>query len=710
LVVLVTALLVAGVLVLGRQQARRMHELAAQEFNAQQLVLARYAAGMLTQNWDFLGRELTSLAYSPALQRPQDGRWAEQFEVVMGAVADRGVSRVELFERASGRGYGLSQGGEAEVRAVAAPPETAGWWADRPPSMGALYLEQKASGSRGQMLRVSSPVFGRAGKPVGAVSFLLDRYAMAAAYTGGIRSGGSGYAWVIDEGGTFLAHPEESFVGQNAARVRMQRAPDISFEKINRIQREAMAAGGEGCASYDSGWHASVVGHIQKLIAYSPVRLRGGNGSELWSVAVVAPVTEAEEAVAGVWLLSLQMQAVVILVIVAGAGYIFVSERRWSGHLQREVGRRTEKLSRSEERYRSLIENADDIIFTVDGEGRYLSINRHGARFLGCDRPERCLGLFLEEHFSAESSQKLRGLIARALEGVEGINVKEGLEIADRRCWFSIHLKSLRTDTPSVLGILRDITQHRQSEELMYRTEKLASIGLLAAGVAHEINNPLGAIMGFSALLREKAAPGSQEAHDLAIIHEQGQRCKTIVEGLLKFGRVAETDPQAAAGTDVNRDIEVSLAVASSAIAAKRIRVEKDLGSGLPAVAVDAGEMQQIIMNLVNNAVAATGEGGLLRLRSYGDGPDVVAVEVTDNGCGIPEENRKRIYDPFFTTKRVGEGTGLGLSVTYGLVSKYGGTIDCDSRTRDVWGRSGTTFTIRLAANTGQAADRAGGA
>jgi two-component system NtrC family sensor kinase len=688
----VTVVLVVVVLVLGHQQARRTRELAAREFNAQQLVLARYAAGMLTQNWDFLRQELVALGHSAALLYPEEGRWPERLELALGALRGRGVVRIERYD---GRlVHSLEVGGRPRVVPGATPPELAGWLAGRP-SSGSIHLSPAEHGRFQRYLRMSTPL----AEGPGALSFIIDRTALAAKYAGPIRSGRSGYAWVIDQDCCFLFHHEASFIGQNAARVRVARAPWLSFEKINRIQRELMAAGNEGTGSYTSGWHAQVLGRIQKLIAYSPVKLAAGNRTELWSVAVVAPVSEAEEAVSGLWNTSVLIQVLVIGIVLTGGVYINLSERRWARHLEAEVARQTEGLRASEERYRSLIENAEDIIFTLDEQGRYLSMNRYGALFLGCPEPERCRGLFLEEHFSAESGERLRGLMAEALGGVAGVKTREALEVNGRPFTFSVHLKALEGGQgQTLMAMLRDVTEHARSEEMLYRTEKLASIGLLAAGVAHEINNPLGAILGFSSLLLGKAAPGGQQEHDLKIIQEQGQRCKAIVERLLQFGRIAEAGPTARMRTDLNRDIEVALEVARAALSDKKIKVEKDLSPHLPALGADSGEMQQVVLNLVNNAAAAMPEGGTLRLSTRCEGPGVVVMQVADNGPGIPEEHRKRVFDPFFTTKRVGEGTGLGLSVTYGIVSKCGGTIDFESRTRDVWGRSGTTFTIRMPA------------
>jgi PAS domain S-box-containing protein len=693
----VVAALVATVLWLGHQQASRMRELALGQFNAQQLVLARYAAAMIGQDWDFLRRELVSLSRSQAMRQPQEGRWRERLEVALAAVEGRGVVRIERLSGCGGASLSIAAGGTPVAGHTEPVPELCAWLAEGKAGSRRLHLGPAGGGER--LIRLSTPLTLADGRPVGVLSFIIDRLALAALYSGQVKSGRSGYAWVIDSGGYFLAHREAGFVGQNAAQVRMRRAPGVSFEKINRIQRELMAAGNEGCTSYTSGWHAGVVGRVQKLIAYSPVRLAADNRTELWSVAVVAPVSEAEEAVSGLWRTSVLIQALVIGLILLGGVYILASERRWSRYLAGEVARRTENLSRSEERYRSLIENAEDIIFTLDEAGRYRSMNRCGARFLGCPEPGRCLGLYLEEHFSAESAEGLRRLMSEALGRPEGVKARLALEVGGRPHWFSIHLKALESEGGrAVLGILRDITEHMRDEELMYRTEKLASIGVLAAGVAHEINNPLGAIMGFSQLLLKKAPPGSQEESDLRIIHEQGERCKKIVEGLLQFGRLADSGPAAAARTDLNHDIEIALAVASGAVGKKKIKVEKDLDPRLPLVAADSGEMQQVLLNLINNAVAAMSEGGQLRLSTFCEGQGLVSVQVADNGCGIPEELRQRVYDPFFTTKRVGEGTGLGLSVSYGIVTKYGGTIDFESRTRDVWGRSGTTFTIRMAA------------
>jgi len=230
---------------------------------------------------------------------------------------------------------------------------------------------------------------------------------------------------------------------------------------------------------------------------------------------------------------------------------------------------------------------------------------------------------------------------------------------------------------------LRDIQSH------FLQSEKLASIGKLAAGIAHEINNPLGAVLVYSHLILEDTPPGQPHHENLKKIVKETTRCKDIVTGLLDFARPKE--PQRLP-TDIHDLLDRCLAFTEPQALFQNIRVEKVYSSSVPKIVADAGQLQQVFMNIIFNAAEAMDGAGTLTLRtSYDSARDEVAVAITDTGHGIKEENKKWLFEPFFTTKDVGKGTGLGLAISYGIIQKHRGTIEVQSEL----GR-GTTFTIRL--------------
>jgi signal transduction histidine kinase len=238
---------------------------------------------------------------------------------------------------------------------------------------------------------------------------------------------------------------------------------------------------------------------------------------------------------------------------------------------------------------------------------------------------------------------------------------------------------------------VRERTEELQrKDEALQRSERLAALGLLAAGVAHELNNPLTSIMMHANLLLEEAGEGSL-ARDLRKIDADASRCRRIIDDLRTFARGRELDRRPAR---VEELVEHALRLARHELASRAIVVERAIDAELPVVMWDPDRMVQVLTNLVTNAAQAMEEGGRLSLRcSRDDG--LVRLVVEDDGEGIPAAARARIFDPFFTTKR--EGTGLGLSIAHGIVLEHGGRIDVESRGQDDGAsghRTGTTVTI----------------
>ncbi len=235
---------------------------------------------------------------------------------------------------------------------------------------------------------------------------------------------------------------------------------------------------------------------------------------------------------------------------------------------------------------------------------------------------------------------------------------------------------------------LREFTTKRIME-----SERLAHIGQLAAGVAHEINNPLQGIVTYSHLLLERATVGNGTRESLEKIVQQADRCRGIIRGLLDFSRQRKPDKRI---SNVNRVLEECVSLVDQQALFINIRIVKHLSQDLPQVLMDPSQIQQIFMNLIINAAEAMNGTGQLTLTTRHVPVDsAVEVAFTDTGHGISEEDQDRIFDPFFTTKEVGHGTGLGLAISYGIIKEHKGTISVESQVG-----KGTTFTIRLPVTT----------
>jgi two-component system NtrC family sensor kinase len=229
----------------------------------------------------------------------------------------------------------------------------------------------------------------------------------------------------------------------------------------------------------------------------------------------------------------------------------------------------------------------------------------------------------------------------------------------------------------------------REAQAHLIQTEKLASLGKLAAGVAHEINNPLGGILIYSHLLLEDTDRDSPYYQNLEKIVKETTRCKDIVKGLLEFARPKEPE---ATSTNINELLDKSLSLIESQSLFQNIRVEKQYAPDLPLIVADSSQLQQVFMNIILNAADAIQGGGELKLRtSLGADGRYISIDFSDTGPGIKQEDKKKIFDPFFTTKEVGQGTGLGLAISYSIIRKHQGTIEVQSAPG-----KGATFSVRL--------------
>jgi two-component system NtrC family sensor kinase len=223
----------------------------------------------------------------------------------------------------------------------------------------------------------------------------------------------------------------------------------------------------------------------------------------------------------------------------------------------------------------------------------------------------------------------------------------------------------------------RDITEFKRVQERLIQGQKMEAVGQLTAGIAHELNTPLGIILGYAQLLLEETEPESQGHKDLEMVEKHAKICRKIVSDLLRFSRHTESS---LALLNVNATIEEVVSVVEHTFGLDHVSLVRNFDPNLPAVLGDKEKLSQAIMNLLNNGYDAIGTDGIITIStSFNQKDDEIVISVTDTGCGIPRENIDKIFDPFFTTKGVGKGTGLGLSVTFGIIKDHGGRIEVQS-------------------------------
>jgi two-component system NtrC family sensor kinase len=350
-----------------------------------------------------------------------------------------------------------------------------------------------------------------------------------------------------------------------------------------------------------------------------------------------------------------------------------------------ENARLYEQVRLSEQRYKGLFANAYDLIFTLNPDLRIASMNRVGEQLTGYAVAD-LLGRPLRSLCTAESWGAVEPYL-RALLGGRGVEPFE-VEIA-RRDGDTTYLEVSAQVIPNGVGvkgvhcIARDLTVRRRLEQQLIQSEKLSAIGQLVAGVAHELNNPLTSVSGYAQLLlRDRRIP-EEPRQDIEQIHAQAERAAKIVQNLLIFAR--EHKPERSM-VSINETIRRALALQAYQLRVDNIGVALELDQSLPDTTADSHQLQQVFLNLITNArhaMVEKGGRGTLTLRSSlapGEDGDQIRVEVIDTGVGIPERDLQRIFNPFYTTKPVGQGTGLGLSICFGIVREHDGQIWAESQ------------------------------
>jgi PAS domain S-box-containing protein len=349
-----------------------------------------------------------------------------------------------------------------------------------------------------------------------------------------------------------------------------------------------------------------------------------------------------------------------------------------NARLYSQLRSKADELERLRQFSDSVVESLSDGLIVTDLEDRVLRWNRRAEALTGIDRG-RALGRRLAALLARSFADMLAGIRRDAPAGTVLYRVPMSTT-ADlkRELLVNAAIAPFKTADGSQAGwiiVIEDITDRANLEEQLRLSEKMAAIGLLAAGVAHEVNTPLTGISSFTQLLLERADPDDPRTELLEKIERQTFRAAKIINSLLNLARPSTNDAQA---VELNGIIGDVLSLLEHQFRLSRIQVRRELCTTPLVVRGMEYKLQQVFLNLFLNARDALPKGGWVSVASRLEG-DRVVVEVADTGVGIPAEHISRIYDPFFTTKADGRGTGLGLSVTYGIVQEHGGSLTCDS-------------------------------
>ena len=379
--------------------------------------------------------------------------------------------------------------------------------------------------------------------------------------------------------------------------------------------------------------------------------------------------------------------------------------------LERRVEERTAALQRSEERYRTLTESAEDVIFVLDREARVEYINTAGASHFGAPS-DRIVGRRLSDLFPADVAEPLGANVDRVYGTGKSVRTEDRLLLQNREQWFDMRLVPIKEQHETfrtIFGIGRNITEQRRLTQQFQQAQKMEAVGQLAGGVAHDFNNLLSAILGYSELLLEEMSEDDRRRQDLEQIQKAGRSAELLTRQLLAFSRKQILEPVVLDLNDIVGNVDRMV----RRLIGENIKVIARLDPELGRVKADAGQIEQIIVNLAVNARDAMPEGGTLTIETANVDLDEhyahthpstipgrhVMLAVSDTGTGMDEQTQSHLFEPFFTTKEKGKGTGLGLATVYGIVKQSGGSIWVYSEPGH-----GTSFKIYLSRVEGAAA------
>ncbi len=530
----------------------------------------------------------------------------------------------------------------------------------------ALYFVSRAHGSKGD----AAAVF---------LSMSVDE--ITSRFTSKMDIVDKGNIWIMDRQGTLLYHAiQPAMVGNNiykatSACLKCHRNFDTEKQIIER-------------ASSKTGKYIGPSGE-DKVLSFART------GDELaWIVFVSSPYSDITNMTKqSMRFYSFLIMSILATTIIVSTALIAFNKKRiqaeeiskrqhemerHAAELEEKVKERTAELLSEKEKLNSIVSAIGSGLLLLDNKGIVLWANQMAESMAGMELIGRsCEELCAECEISSSHSQgNIETVIASKLFGQEG----KFYQVT------TAPIKGPDGQTSGYIRLIHDMTEIKKMEEQMSNSEKLASIGRLAAGIAHEIGNPLTSVFSFVQILRE-IEQDEFKKDSLQTIYFHINRISETLKQLSGFSKMPSVEPSEC---DINEVIETSIHLIQFDKRAKDIGIIKELTPSLPHAAVDANQLSQVFVNLILNAIDAMPEGGSLTVKSYLTNKSI-SIEFADTGIGMPKQRLMKIFDPFFTTKE--KGTGLGLAVSYNIIKKMNGTISVDSEVG-----KGTTFTINIPA------------
>jgi signal transduction histidine kinase len=397
-----------------------------------------------------------------------------------------------------------------------------------------------------------------------------------------------------------------------------------------------------------------------------------------WEIAVISSTKRLRAQERAIFLRALALGGTVLLAVLALATFFVVTAQQRTIAIREQL-RSAEQLAHHREKAEKILEHVPVGVIALDAGGRVSAMN-YTAR---ARVPPSALGQPVEGAFPAapaEAIAELKDLLASAgSSGLVHDIVAEPLALLGLGTYFAVHAVPLAhtAEDLKTLLVFNDVTELRAMASHLLRAEKLATVGVLAAGFAHEVGTPLGVMRGRAEMLASRLSPDAHEARSAGIIVEEIDRISRTIRELLDFSRTSRTPAATSARLDgVASQVAELLAFEARS---RKVAIQVEVHERMPPLAANLDQLQQVLLNIMMNALHACGPGGQVTLRGRTDSDSGAVIEVVDDGAGIPQDLLHRVFDPFFTTKKRGKGTGLGLTVAAQIVRNHGGEIDLDS-------------------------------
>ncbi|MBI3815213.1 MAG: PAS domain S-box protein [Nitrospinae bacterium] len=360
--------------------------------------------------------------------------------------------------------------------------------------------------------------------------------------------------------------------------------------------------------------------------------------------------------------------------------------KKYSEHLERMIEERTKEIKETKDYLQSLLENANDVIYTANNDGVFTYVNQKIGDW-GYKKDELIGSSIFGILSSKHKGKRFHKSISEGVKQIYEIEMYNKNGEIRNVVISSSPLRDEKGNATGLLGIARDITEQKRIQHQMNRAEKLAAIGQLATGIAHEINNPLGGMQNCVRTLSSEGHDEDMRKRYLPLLEKGLKRIESVIKNLLDFAKEPKFD---FSFHNLDEIVLETLKLVEYKINDGSTKLKLNLNTNTHQYILDYNHLQQVFLNIIINALQAMPEGGTLLINSREEA-DNLLVTISDTGMGIPQENMSKIFDPFFTTKDVGMGTGLGLSVSYGIIEKLGGRIEVQSEVN-----KGTTFTIAI--------------